>query len=163
MNEKLEVRDTLKKGKGVFAKSEIPAGERLAIFGGVILTLEEESLLPKKFQDTGLQIAENFVITTKDKKEDTDCFNHSCEPNAGFNGQLFLVAMKDIVSGDEIVFDYAMVLYNGNEDVPYALDCECGSPACRGVITTNDWTIPELRSRYAGYFQDYLERKIHEG
>lgn len=160
MNPKLEVRETEKYGKGVFAKHDLEKFERLAIFGGHILTIEEESLLPKEFQDTGVQIAENFVLSTKERKEDADCFNHSCDPNAGFEGQIFLVAMKNIKKGEQVVFDYAMVLSSESELTYYSLKCECGSVNCRGMVTTEDWEKPELQERYHGFFQEYLKKKI---
>ena len=29
-----------------------------------------------------------------------------------------------------------------------------------GVITRNDWRLPELRRRYAGYFRRYIQDRI---
>ena len=158
MNPKLVVREAGKCGKGVFAKEEIKKDERLAIFGGYVLTLKEESQLLEKFQDTGVQIAENFVLTTRGQKEDTDCFNHSCEPNAGFNGQIFLVAMRDITVGEQIVIDYAMVLFGDG----YRLQCLCEAQKCRGYVTAADWKRPELQNKYDGYFQYFLQEKINK-
>ncbi len=45
-----------------------------------------------------MQIEERFVMGVKSDKdtEDTDFFNHSCNPNCGFKGQIFLAAMRDI-------------------------------------------------------------------
>jgi uncharacterized protein len=90
MNPTLEVRNTAKYGRGVFAKEAVVKGEMLAIFGGYVLTLAEEANLPEEYQDTGVQIAENFVLTSKIGIEDTDCFNHSCNPNAGWGGRYSL-------------------------------------------------------------------------
>jgi hypothetical protein len=36
----------------------------------------------------------------------------------------------------------------------------CGSPNCRGLITEEDWKIPELQKKYDGYFSWYLQEKI---
>ncbi len=51
MNPKLEVRDTGKCGKGVFAKEDIRKNEVLSIHGGYIITRAEEDALPEKFSD----------------------------------------------------------------------------------------------------------------
>lgn len=157
LNPKLEIRNTPGYGDGIFANEVVEEGERLAIFGGCVLSLDEESDLPEEFQDTGLQIAEEFVLTSKEKKEDADGFNHSCEPNAGFKGQIFLVAMRQITPNEQVTFDYAMAL---SGDKSYTLDCKCEKDSCRKEITQDDWKNPVLREKYRGYFQEYLEEKI---
>jgi uncharacterized protein len=68
--------------------------------------------------------------------------------------------MKNINKNEEVVFDYAMVLFAGDAAQAYRLKCECGSPLCRGEITTEDWQKPELQEKYAGYFQYFLQEKI---
>jgi len=88
-------------------------------------------------------------------------FNHSCNPNAGFKGQIFLVAMRNIRKGEQITFDYGMVLHEiKNLDKQYKLKCYCGSKKCRRFITFNDWKKPELQKKYFGYFQLYLQEKL---
>lgn len=160
MSPKLEVRETDKYGKGIFAVKNLSKGELLAILGGYILTLKENMGLPKEFSDTGVQIAENFNITGKNIKEDTDCFNHSCDPNAGFGGQIFLIAMRNINKDEEITFDYAMVLHKAKGIKLYKIKCLCGSKNCRGYVTEDDWKIPKLQKKYNGYFQYFLHEKI---
>jgi hypothetical protein len=126
------------------------AGERLAIFGGHIMPVDQEPEFEDDKGDFALQIDEQFVIGAAkgDELEAADYFNHSCDPNAGFKGQIFLVAMRDISTGEEITFDYAMVLHELKDALPYAFDCLCGSPNCRGIVTDNDWKLPEVQKRY---------------
>ena len=164
MNPKLEVRETGKFGKGVFAKKEIKKDEMLAVFGGYILTLEEEEKLPSEFSDHGVQISDGFVltVTNKEEVEDAGFFNHSCSPNAGYKGQIFLVAIKKIHKNEEITFDYAMVLCESKNAKKYSMGCLCGSKKCRKVITDSDWKISELQKKYNGYFQYYLQEKINK-
>ncbi len=150
-------------GKGVFANSSFKKGETLIMYGGSVMTLEEEKALPESCGDYAHQIDDNLVIGAKKPEELglSDFVNHSCDPNCGFKGQLRLVAMRDIELGEEITFDYAMVLYSPlSHNVDYELKCNCKSPNCRNVITTNDWKLPELRKKYRGYFQEFLENKI---
>lgn len=164
MNPKLEVREAGKYGKGekgMFAKRDIKKGEMLAVFGGYVMTLDKERKLSEKYRDTGTQISENLIIATGEKKEDTDYFNHSCDPNSGFNGQIFLVAIRDIKRGEEMTFDYAMVLYGNSPKKSYIMKCLCGSKKCRKTITENDWKIPELQKKYDSYFQYFLQEKIN--
>ena len=160
MNPKLEIRETNRYGKGVFAKEKINKNELLTIFGGYIIMAKEELAYPEKYNDTGLQISDDFVISSGKRKECTDFFNHSCKPNAGFNGQIFLVSMRDICKGEEITFDYGMVLYRTKGIKSYKLKCLCGSKKCRGYITDNDWKNLDLQRTYKGYFQYFLSSKI---
>jgi len=160
MNPSLEVKDTGKYGGGIYVREKIKQNERLAVFGGHIMTIEQESALPEEIKDLAHQIDDNLVIGIRkvEDKQDVDNLNHSCEPNAGFNGQIFLVAMRDIDPGEEVTFDYAMVLGGGDS---YKLDCLCGKNACRKEITNEDWKNPKLQEKYrGGYFQWYLEEKI---
>lgn len=101
MSPKVEVRDTGSYGKGLFAKQDIRKGELLSAFGGYFITRLEEELLPEDFNDTGIQISEELVLTTIDRAElePADFINHSCSPNAGFMGQIFMVAMQKIQGG----------------------------------------------------------------
>lgn len=164
VNPKLEVRNTGKYGKGVFARMHIKNGERLVIFGGEVMHIDEIKNLPAEFQDHTIQIEERFVLgTAKDaiNLEDADFLNHSCEPNSGFKGQIFLVAMKDIKKDEEVTFDYVMVLSKSvGSSIVFEMDCKCGAKNCRKKITEDDWKIPELQIKYNGYFQPYLQEKI---
>ena len=56
--------------------------------------------------------------------------NHSCEPNTEYHG-LDVIAIKDIPAGEELTLDYAQLL---NEEAE-SFECQCGTAACRGVIT----------------------------
>ncbi|MFA5993403.1 MAG: SET domain-containing protein [Parcubacteria group bacterium] len=163
INSSLEVRDIAECGKGVFALSDIKKDELLAIFGGYVMDVREEDDLPEYMNDYALQIHENFVLGIIKEEEifDTDFFNHSCDPNAGFGGQIFLVAMRNIEAGEEVVFDYAMVLHKSRGVKAYEMKCLCKKDNCRGVITENDWKIPQLQKKYNGYFQHYLQKKIN--
>ena len=144
---------------GVFSTERIKAGEKLAIFGGRVIPVAEE------IGDWGIQIDENFVINAyhhanAGPMEESFFFNHSCEPNAGIKGQIFLVAVRDIYPGEEVAFDYAMCLHKTKGVEPYRLECHCGHPNCRRTITDNDWKISELQKKYSGWFSWYLQEKI---
>ena len=164
LNPKLEVRKTEKYGKGIFAKENISKDERLAIFGGHIMYIDELNNLPEELSELPMQIEERFILCSvkSGEPEDTDFFNHSCEPNSGFKGQIFLVAMRDIKQDEEITFDYAMVLSESTESnlIDSPMECKCGHKNCRKNITDYDWKIPELQKKYNGYFSQYLQERI---
>jgi hypothetical protein len=99
------------------------------------------------------------VSSEKGELEDDDFFNHSCSPNAGVQGHLLMVAMRDIRPKEEITYDYAMT----DDDIDYNFKCNCGSKQCRNYITSSDWKIPSLQRRYKGYFSWFIQDKIDKG
>ena len=52
--------------------------------------------------------------------------------------------------------DYAMI----DGDPQERMECACGAAHCRKVITGDDWRLPELQRRYAGFFSRYLEDRF---
>ncbi|MBI2758998.1 MAG: SET domain-containing protein [Chloroflexi bacterium] len=144
-----------KGGCGVFAVEPVKKGELLVMWGGRIITEDEVDPAMPDFTQRVLQIEEGLFLFSMDM-ESADCFNHSCDPNAGFTGQIGLVAMRDIEAGEEICFDYAMCDGTHYDE----FDCSCGHPHCRGRVTGDDWARPDLWERYAGYFMPYLQRRI---
>lgn len=163
-NPKLELRETFLYGKGIFAKQKIRKNERLAIFGGYIMHNDEMLALPREINDNCVNVTETFVLGVKYKSELelASFFNHSCNPNSGMRGQIFLVAMRDIAKDEEVTFDYAMTLCGSSKTEPYILKCCCGSKNCRKIITDNDWKNKDLQKKYEGYFQFYIEEKINK-
>ena len=145
-----------KGGCGVFAREPIQKGELICLWGGrVIAEKEIDDNIPNLTQRV-LQIDEDLYLLTPETLEPADCFNHSCAPNAGFMGQIGLIAMRDIEVGEEICIDYAMC-----DSKPYdEFDCYCGAEKCRGRVTGNDWQRADLQKRYKGYFSPYLARRI---
>ncbi len=156
LNSKCEARDHIEGGCGVFAVADIFKGELVSLWGGRIVDKAQLDPAMPRFTQRVLQMDENLYLLTAEEKEPNDCFNHSCNPNLGFLGQIGLVAMRDIKAGEEVMFDYAM-----SDGGPYdEFECYCGSPTCRKKITGNDWKLPELWEKYQGYFSPYLARRI---
>ena len=158
LNPSLEMQPLLKKGGfGIFALEKIPSGELLCMWGGSIVELEEFDILPSDIKTHGIQVEDFlFQVNLTQDFDPTEYFNHSCDPNAGLNSPISLVAMRDIQVGEEVCFDYAMS-DSGPAD---EFTCACGAPNCRGEVTGNDWMLPDLQERYNGYFSPYLQRRI---
>jgi hypothetical protein len=157
LNAKAERRENPEKGGyGVYASEPIGKGEILVLWGGRIVAAEELDPDMPDFTERILQIDEGLYLEAPAPIEPTDYFNHSCQPNAGMTGQIGLIAMRDIAPGEEICFDYAMCDGSSYDEFP----CGCGLPECRGNISGNDWSRPELWEKYAGYFSPYLQRRI---
>lgn len=82
--------------------------------------------------------------------------NHSCDPNVGFDQKDNFVTLRKVAVGEELVFDYGTL----HENPRWRLVCKCGTAKCRGIVTGNDWKLPELQRRYQGHFVSYLQMKI---
>jgi len=160
----LVVKDTPRNGRGVFITEALAKDALLMVFGGHVLTFEEEASLPERIRDVSIQIDRGLVlgIVKTEELSAADFVNHSCDPNTGIKGQISLVSIRDLHAGEEITFDYGTALYRVGGALPYALACNCGASLCRGKITHNDWRCPELQKKYQGYFPYYLQEEIQK-
>lgn len=143
-------------GKAVYARDAIEPGELIAVWSGRIVSAEELEELPEEIRRHTVQVEEQLYLASHGPDEGPDYINHSCEPNAGLEGQIAIVALQRINPGEEVTIDYAMC-----DGSPYdEFECGCGSAICRGLVTGDDWRNPTLWERYAGHFSPYLERRI---
>jgi uncharacterized protein len=156
-NRKLARRTTPLAGDGLFVAEPIAKDELLVVWGGVIVTTDELLKLPDFARSRAVQVEEDHHLTSGLVDDIADCVNHSCTPTAGLSGQISLVALHDLVPGDEIAFDYAM----SDAHPSFLMKCYCGQSNCRKMITGNDWKLPDLQNRYKGYFSPYIQRKIN--
>lgn len=73
--------------------------------------------------------------------------NHSCEPNVSFKHwaqseddiRIPMVALRDIAPGEELLLDYSLTIADDDgltDEDDYEMDCLCGSPRCRGKVTS---------------------------
>jgi hypothetical protein len=156
---KTEVRDSKIHGRGLFAIAAIGKDEIVAVKGGHIVdrkTLREE--ITPRLASVEIQIDHDlFIAPVSDEERELSMLysNHSCNPNLGLRGEISLVAMREIRAGEELTHDWAMT-----DDDDYSVECNCGAPDCRKILTGKDWERPDLQKRYAGFFSAYIERRI---
>lgn len=145
-----------KGGHAVHCREPVAQGEVIAVWGGAIIGAGQLAGLPPQYREHTLQVEEGLFLASLVPDDAADYVNHSCDPNAGLSGQIVLVAMRAIAPGEEITFDYAMT-----DGEPYdEFACACGKPSCRRRVSGEDWRLPALWERYAGYFSPYLQRRI---
>jgi hypothetical protein len=157
LTEKCEVRNRdVAGGYAVFARSVIEPGELVGVWSGRIVAADRLDTLTEVIRHHTVQIEEDLFLASTSENEPPDFINHACEPNAGLDGQIAIVALRRILPGEEVTIDYAMC-----DGSPYdEFECACGSALCRGKVTGNDWRDPVLWKRYAGHFSPYLQRRI---
>lgn len=83
--------------------------------------------------------------------------NHHCNGNVGCDEWNNFVTIKDVKAGDELCFDYALVISNPK----YRLECKCGDDNCRNVITGNDWKDPVFQKKNYQYMSPLLRELIY--
>ena len=159
LSPKTEVRESKIHGRGLFATARIAKDEGVAVKSGHIVdgkTLREK--ITPVLGPVEIQIDEDLFIApvVEEERELSMLYlNHSCDPNLGMRGEITFVAMRDIRIGEELTHDWAMT-----DDDDYSIECSCGTPDCRKILTGKDWQRPDLQKRYAGYFSIYLARKM---
>jgi len=143
-------------GRGVVAERAFARGEVIAVWRGPTITAREAVNLPTHERDQLLQVDDDAFIHSDEELVTVDFINHSCDPNCGFSDGATLVAMREILPGEAVTFDYAMSDTNSF----IAFECRCGSSSCRGQMSGNDWKLPQLQQRYAGWFAPHVARLI---
>lgn len=152
------VRDTKMIGYGLVALDLIPKGCNVILFGGTLMSWSEVDNLPEDMKDIPFQVTDDIFYGISNRLDIGigERINHSCNPNSGFVSEMRLVAIRDILPGEDVTMDYACCSSMEN----YNLICKCGEKNCRGVVKGNDWQNPDIQHRLSNYFQPYLKEKI---
>jgi len=156
--EKVEVRDSGKKGKGIFALQDIKKGEEILFFSGKVVEVEDESKYSEHVREhwhpidyTGKKIV--YVLP----ESPWMYLNHSCELNAGLKNDRYLVALKNIAKGEEVNIDYSTLFLEC-----WSMKCECGSKNCRKLISTFNTLSPKDQKRLKDYISSYVRKRFIE-
>lgn len=150
-----EVRGSEVHGRGMFATREIPIGEWIIEYLGERIDKVESdrrgnALYDESQESGGAQVC----LFTLDETWDLDgnfewntarLVNHSCEPNCEAqideDLRIWLVALRDIRAGEELLFNYGFDIENYQNH-----PCRCGSGKCVGFIVAEEcW--PKLRRK----------------
>ena len=147
---------------GVFAAEPFKKGERLMEFGGERISRAQADDGPYRVrsiwavgEDAYLAIPESDTAPSLDEN-----LNHSCDANAWLDGDVVLVARRDIEAGEEITLDQGTWNFDETEYTVDAEDCTCGSPDCRVRLTETDWKLAEVQKRYRGHFHPLVQAMI---
>ncbi len=133
-------------GQGVFATKPFKNGE-------TTLVGKTKNKLATNIPITSQVNLNEFALYD----EITRIVNHSCAPNCGIRvnsiGAHDFVAIRDIVEGEELTFDYAMMSYTINY---FPSKCNCGSVQCRGEITGWKDLSADKKKEYKSWSAPYL-------
>ena len=142
--QRIQTRRSGVHGKGVYALVDLAEGETLIEYTGEIISWDEALRRhphdPKDPHHTFyFHIDGGRVIDAKYGGNSSRWINHSCEPNCeaeeDWRKRVFIHALRDIKAGEELFFDYGLVVdgrYTAKLKAEYA--CHCGSAHCRGTM-----------------------------
>jgi SET domain-containing protein len=142
---KIEVRSSGVHGRGVYAARAIKAGEKIIEYKGERISWKEADRRPASDPDDPHH---TFLFALDDGKHVIDAavggnsarwINHSCDPNCETeeteDGRVFIQAMRNIRSGEELFYDYGLIV---DERITPTLKkeyaCHCGARDCRGTM-----------------------------
>lgn len=140
---RIAVRSSGVHGKGVFAEVDIAEGETLIEYKGEVITWPEALRRhPHDPSDPNhtfyFSIDEKHVIDGKVNGNSARWINHSCAPSCEADeedGRVFIRALRNIAAGEELNYDYGLVIderYTPKLKAEYP--CWCGAATCRGTL-----------------------------
>ena len=124
-----------------------------------LTSLPEEAM--KLITRFGSQLDETTIVGPSTMEEvemdDTNFWNHSCDPNTWPMTEDCWVTRRDVYPGEEMTIDYITFDSNDYSGFP---ECRCGTTLCRKRITADDYKIMEVQKRYEGHFVPFIQKKI---
>ena len=158
---RIEMRDSPLHGRGMFAKESFGSGEIAVIWGGTVFSAAEVQAGKAKAGTLVLLEEGVFLGDPAGTVEGADYpLNHSCDSNLWMRDAVTLVTRDVIEEDEELTLDYAL----WETDPGWSLSpCRCGSPRCRGTVTSRDWHLPELQARYREHFSPVIEGRLQGG
>ena len=129
-------------GKGVFALRPIAKGERIIEYTGRVITWKQAERRPPHDEDDPHH---TFFFHIDDKRVidggtggSAKWINHSCGPNCEADeedGRVWIKALRDIKPGEELNYDYGLVLdERQTKKVKAQFACHCKAPTCRHTM-----------------------------
>jgi SET domain-containing protein len=138
-----KVRESGIHGKGVYAIRPIKAGDTVLEYKGEIITWKKAQRLhphdPNQPNHTFyFHLDDGHVIDAKYRGNSARWINHSCEPNLEANQEgyrVFLTALRDIKVGEELSYDYGLMIDGRKtQKLKKEYACLCSAANCRGTM-----------------------------
>ena len=140
---RIQVRRSGVHGKGVFCVTPLAKGETVIEYKGQVIgwpeALRRHPHDPANPDHTFyFHVDDEHVIDGKVDGNSARWINHSCAPNCEAEedeGRIFIVAKRRIKPGEELFFDYGLILdERQTAKVRKRYECRCGARSCRGTM-----------------------------
>lgn len=141
-------------GRGVYARTAIPAGTRIVEYVGEKVTkpeaLRREQQRLERLRKGGdgsvylFILNQRYDLDGRHSRNVARLINHSCEPNCRaetIRGHIWIIARRDIPAGEELTFDYGFPFSEWRQH-----PCRCGAPSCIGYIVNSGqrWRVRRI-------------------
>ncbi len=140
---RLQVRKSGVHGRGVFALQPIATGQRVIEYVGEVISWDEAI---RRHPHDPTQPDHTFYFHLDDARvidglvggNSSRWINHACAPNLEADdsgGRVFLRALHVIMPGEELFFDYGLVIDERRTPaLKKRFACCCSAPDCRGTM-----------------------------
>ena len=122
--------------RGLYAAKNIKAGSKVIYYKGKIITKKETERNPKYATEKAIylfNLNNRYDLDGDFEYNTARLVNHSCNPNCESDGKglkLWIFALRDIVKGEELTYDYGFGFDKDYKD----FICKCGAANCCGYI-----------------------------
>ena len=124
-------------GTGGYARQDIASGARVIEYVGEKITKAESLRRCEQNNQYIFTLDDEFDLDGNVPWNPARFINHSCAPNCDAEletGRVWIVANREITSGEEITFNYNFDLEDYKEH-----PCRCGSSNCVGYIVAEEF------------------------
>ncbi|MBP9718902.1 MAG: SET domain-containing protein [Candidatus Levybacteria bacterium] len=160
-----EIKETKKKGKGVFAKKNIRSGVILGDYIGTVIKTAEDFLPDDKESFYLLYYHDQASIFPDLKKPGIHLLNHSCAPNCWmytYRGHTLFFSLRNIFKGEEITISYLL-----SPQEPYCKNCthlcSCGHLFCTKSFHLSQKRYASWSAFHEKQSQETKRMRIHYG
>jgi SET domain-containing protein len=130
-------------GRGLFALTDLSAGEHLLNYGGAVVTWA--SAQQQWEQDDGdaahtffFDLGDGTVIDGGQRGNSARWINHGCEPNCEAvqrDDVIEIVTTRPVAGGEELLLDYRLTLaVDPSPEVAETYACRCCAGSCRATM-----------------------------
>lgn len=131
-----EVKETAQKGRGVFARQDIPAGAIIGDYLGKLIYQKDFDEAKEGLFD--MWFNEKISVLADPKKIGIHLINHSCSSNCDmypYKGHMLFFATRHIFKGEELSVQYLLPPPDKNHICNHT--CYCNSLVCHGTMHTS--------------------------
>jgi uncharacterized protein len=148
----VEVRESPINGSGMFATAPFTAGALVLVIDDSRIADAAHPLAPADDPRHCDYLAAGKVVLMQSPER---YINHSCDPNVyvrTVDGKRLVVALRDIVAGEEVAYDYCI---NGYGNTVWT--CHCHARRCRHTIHSDFFHLPlALQREYLPLLDDWF-------
>jgi hypothetical protein len=101
-----------------------------------------------------------FASTPYPEEDVSYYYNHSCDPNTGYRGDDLIVALRDLDSQEQVLYDYAFT--ETQDSSHYGMMCKCKSSKCRGFLDFLNYKDPVFIQEHYENCTTFIKAKMRE-